>query len=312
MGEFDKAIADCNKAIELDPKLAPAYGNRGQAYMKKGELDKAITDFNKAIKFDPKLAGLYDLRGNVHRKQGELEKAIADYDKAIRLDPEYAFAFCHRALARAKLGQIEEALRNVSKASEITHPHPLRQSKLAWLLATSPDARLRNADRAVELAQQTVEQSPKVGIFWKTLGVAQYRAGDWKAAVESLEKASELGCYANDPGWFFLAMAHWQLGEQEEARRWYDKAVAWMEKDRPKDEELGRFRAEAAELLGVTRKPDTKNDSARSDKQETPEHDKATEKPKAGALLKPSGATEQPDAPPEGKETPTDSEDKTD
>jgi hypothetical protein len=46
-------------------------------------------------------------------------------------------------------------------------------------------------------------------------------------------------------------MAHWQLGKKEEACKWNDKAVAWMEKNRPKDEELKLFRAEAEELLGM-------------------------------------------------------------
>jgi hypothetical protein len=51
--------------------------------------------------------------------------------------------------------------------------------------------------------------------------------------------------------WFFLAMAHWRLDAKDESRQWFDKAVAWMEQHSPDDEELKRFRAEAAELLGV-------------------------------------------------------------
>jgi hypothetical protein len=50
---------------------------------------------------------------------------------------------------------------------------------------------------------------------------------------------------------FVLAMAHWQLGEQEQARAWFDKSVAWMDKGLKNNAELRRFRAEAAELLGV-------------------------------------------------------------
>ena len=50
---------------------------------------------------------------------------------------------------------------------------------------------------------------------------------------------------------FFAAMAHWQLGQKENARRVYDKAVAWMASHRPDDEELKRFRAEAEEVLGI-------------------------------------------------------------
>jgi len=50
---------------------------------------------------------------------------------------------------------------------------------------------------------------------------------------------------------FVLAMAHWQLGHKKEARQWYDKAVQWMDMNKPQDEELRRFRAEAALLLGI-------------------------------------------------------------
>ena len=45
--------------------------------------------------------------------------------------------------------------------------------------------------------------------------------------------------------WLFLAMAHWQLGHQEEARQWYRRAVAWIDQNKRQDEELSRFRAEA-------------------------------------------------------------------
>jgi hypothetical protein len=50
---------------------------------------------------------------------------------------------------------------------------------------------------------------------------------------------------------FFLAMAHWRLGEKAEARGWYDQGVQWMDKQQPQNEELRRFRAEAAQLLGL-------------------------------------------------------------
>jgi hypothetical protein len=51
--------------------------------------------------------------------------------------------------------------------------------------------------------------------------------------------------------WFFLAMAHWQVGEKEEARRWYDKAVRWTKTNYPDDRQLRQFGAEAAQLLGI-------------------------------------------------------------
>ena len=52
-GDLDKALADFNKAIELDSAYAQAYNNRGAAYLAKGDNNKAIADFKKALELDP-------------------------------------------------------------------------------------------------------------------------------------------------------------------------------------------------------------------------------------------------------------------
>jgi tetratricopeptide (TPR) repeat protein len=128
---------------------------------------------------------------------------------------------------------------------------------ISWLLATCADPKFRDGMRAVELAKKAVELGPKEGNHWNTLGVAQYRKGDWKAAIDALTKSMELLRGKSESfNTFFLAMAHWQLGDKPQARSWYDKAVPWMEKNQPGDEELLRFRAEAAALLGVKEKKD--------------------------------------------------------
>jgi eukaryotic-like serine/threonine-protein kinase len=124
--------------------------------------------------------------------------------------------------------------------------------KLARLLATSRDLNVGNAKRAVELAKRAVAVSPH-GDYWNTLGIAHYRASDHKAAVAALEKSMELRNGGDSFDWFFLAMAHWQLGDKEKAREQYDRAIAWMEQNDPKNESLIVFRNEAAGLLGKIR-----------------------------------------------------------
>ncbi len=123
---------------------------------------------------------------------------------------------------------------------------------MAWLLTTCPDRSVWNPGRAIEYATKAVAMAPKEGAYWNTLGVAQYRAGQCKEAVTTLSKSMELRSGGDAIDWFFLAMAHKQLGNQEEARQWYDKAVAWTQTNKPDDAELRRFQAEAATLLGVT------------------------------------------------------------
>jgi hypothetical protein len=63
--------------------------------------------------------------------------------------------------------------------------------------------------------------------------------------------------------WFFLAMSHWQLGNKEEARRWHDRAVEWMDKNRSTSAPLIRYRAEAEGLLNITSRTSTTNPNSK-------------------------------------------------
>jgi hypothetical protein len=107
-------------------------------------------------------------------------------------------------------------------------------------------------DLAVEAAQMAVDASPNDGLCWSALGAAKYCAGDWRGATESLGRSMDLGAGGDAADWFFVAMAHWQLGQPEEARVWYDKAIVWMEKHEPTNDELQRVRAAATGLIGIS------------------------------------------------------------
>jgi len=124
--EHDKAIADFNKAIELDPADAEGYYNRGTAYGAKGEYDKAIADFNKVIDLDPEYALAYGTRGLAYYYKGEYDKAIADYNK-VHLDAECARAYRTRGFAYTKLGEKEKAISDFEKCIELSENPTLIQ-----------------------------------------------------------------------------------------------------------------------------------------------------------------------------------------
>jgi serine/threonine protein kinase len=119
--------------------------------------------------------------------------------------------------------------------------------QLAWFMATAFDTELRDPQQAVELARKALEMDPIRQKCTYTLGVALYQAGEMNAALEALQKPS----YTDAAKFFFLAMAQWRLGDTERARKSYDRAIEWMDKNGPRDEELPHFRAEAATLLGI-------------------------------------------------------------
>jgi serine/threonine protein kinase/tetratricopeptide (TPR) repeat protein len=155
------------------------------------------------------------------------------------------------------MDRFEGAAKLYRKVIELHPKYTAVVNNLAWQSAKRAVSRQRNPSEAVALAKRAVDLDPKNGLQWNTLGVAQYRAGDWKTAIAELKKSNGMLTSVDFSfNTFFLAMAHWQLGDKEEARKWYDRAVKWMDKNKPKDEELRRFRAEAAELLDIERQKD--------------------------------------------------------
>ena len=179
------------------------------------------------------------------------------------------------AFERALVLQESVVAENPGQPS-IRYDWAVMHSNLACLLATTLDQKVRDSAAPLRLAQQAVrlipehgepwntvytavytlyyrarDQNARVAALWNTLGIAHYRTGHWQAALDSFQRSMDLYRGGDSFDWFFFAMAHRQLGHQEEAGKWFDEAVKWMDKNMPKDEELLRFRAEAAELLGL-------------------------------------------------------------
>jgi lipoprotein NlpI len=116
----DAAIEGCTRVID-DPKQKPkahaaAYFNRGNASLAKGEHDKAIADFDEALKLDPKNASAYNNRGNTRNEKGEAEAALADFDAAIKLNARYASAYFNRGNVLAGKGDNARAVKDYDTA----------------------------------------------------------------------------------------------------------------------------------------------------------------------------------------------------
>jgi tetratricopeptide (TPR) repeat protein/serine/threonine protein kinase len=252
--QYDEAIADFNKAIELEPKNTMAWKIRSFIYIQLHQYDNATADLNKVLKLDPKDAMAWNNRGSICIQLHQYDKAITDLNKAIELDPKYATAWSNRGYSYFQLHQYDKAIADFSTAINLDAKVPQPRNHLAWLLATCSNPSLRDPRRAVELAKEAVELTPTNGTYCNTLGAAHYYAGDWMLAIQTLKKSMELNKGSNGLDYFFLAMASWQWGEKAQARRWYDRAVQWMEKNQPKDEKIQRFRGEAAKLLGLEKK----------------------------------------------------------
>lgn len=210
---------------------------------------------------------LYQL-GRSDEAEQAFGKALDLYEKLVVQFPEvseYQQGLVRLATVRTARGRLEDAERIYQRLLEIRPDSPVALNNLAWALVKDPDVKLRDPTRAVAIAKRAVELESRNGIYWNTLGVVHYRAGDWPAANDALERAMSLRSGGDSFDWFVLAMAYHQQGEIIDSRFWYDSAVEWMATHKPKDEELVRFHAEARSLLGRTAEQAPANAEATTD-----------------------------------------------
>jgi eukaryotic-like serine/threonine-protein kinase len=246
------------------------------------ELAKKALDRRKAKHGpnDPRTLDAMDAVAVIQQGLGQYEDSIALLKEASSLHekvlgpghPSTPWIKDHLALSYYLAGREADALRVyedlLARWEQSGRPADKRAFVIdfAEFLATASDDSVRDPKRALQLTQKVKELAPQS--CWATRGIARYRNDDFKGAKADLQKEIELLPISQKSGSsdlenragaiFFLAMAHWQLGEKEEARTCFEKGMQWVEK-RGSDRghwfpALKRTRAEAAGLLGLENK----------------------------------------------------------
>jgi tetratricopeptide (TPR) repeat protein len=118
-GNFQDAINNYTKAIEINPDYAEAYNNRGNTYLQLGSYDLALNDYLNAIRLKPDYTEAYYDCGNLYSSQGLYDKAITNYSKAIELEPDHFKAFNNRGFAYFKQELLDKSIEDYTKAVEL-------------------------------------------------------------------------------------------------------------------------------------------------------------------------------------------------
>lgn len=120
-GNFSEAVRYYSKIIESEPDeltLKVVLNNRGIAYQNLGQYDLALKDYQRVIDLDPAHPQSYGNRGNVYDSLGNYEKAIADYTAGINLKKDYADAYYNRGWVYLKQKNYLQAANDFIKLLE--------------------------------------------------------------------------------------------------------------------------------------------------------------------------------------------------
>jgi tetratricopeptide (TPR) repeat protein len=174
MGRYDKALADFDRAIELDPDYSWIIARRGETCRQMGRYEEALADFDCVIELDPDYAWAIAGRGETHRQMGRCQEALADFDCAIELDPDYAWTIARRGETYLLMERYEKALADFDRAIELDPDTDwyLYQRALTRQALGQPGEAQRDVNAAIKRAQELYVEDAED--WTNTLNLALY------------------------------------------------------------------------------------------------------------------------------------------
>jgi tetratricopeptide (TPR) repeat protein len=167
--------------------------NLGEAVYKLGRSSEAIAHFERALQIDPNQASAYSSLGAALLESGRPKESLANLQKAIELDPKSSDAHYNLGNTFLQMGRGTDAVAHYKRALELAPDDIETMNNLAWTLATSPDALVRDGTKAVQVAERadtlTNNASP---IISATLAAAYAEAGRFPDAVRTAQRAIQL------------------------------------------------------------------------------------------------------------------------
>ncbi len=137
-GKFREGIDEINKSIELKNDWEIPYFYRAVAYHSLEEYDNALLDYTKSLQLNEKMTDAYYNRARIILTRNDIENpdvmsAVKDLEKALELDEKFLDAMYALAAAHKKLGNYQEALKHLDKLIEI-EPEAVNARALRKLL----------------------------------------------------------------------------------------------------------------------------------------------------------------------------------
>ncbi len=186
-GDYDRALDDFTRAIELAPQNAFCYNQRGVSYHNKGEHDRALADLTRAIELAPQQAEYYFERGKFYHNQNKYDRALADFTQAIELDPQNAQYYYSRGVSYHNKGEYNHAIADHTRAIALAPQQAdyyFERGK-SYLAKGDSDRVLADLTRAIALDPQREE-------YYRMRGMRYLMKGDNVRALADYTHANAL------------------------------------------------------------------------------------------------------------------------
>jgi len=215
-GQFAEAFDDFSRVIQLNPQFAKAYSNRATLYVQANDLPAALKDYERARQIDERLVAAHVGLGRVCHLLGRWHEAFKYFDEAVRLDPANAEIVCSRGDLLADMGRYRDALADYAQTIQLDPEFAHAYRNGAWLLATCPDEKFRDAENAIAGARRALEFSyGDRHIALDTLAAALANAGQFEEAISTLQQAVEIAPQQTRPTY----LARLQMYQQHQPFR---------------------------------------------------------------------------------------------
>jgi tetratricopeptide (TPR) repeat protein len=202
-GRVSESLPHLQKALEMEPDHAFVHHNLGSALFQSGIVDEAIVHLQKALKIDPGYLPAYTALGSALLQKGRVAESFAHLQKALEIDPNDKTAHLNLANTLLEMGRADEAVSHLEAVLTNAPDDAEAQKNMAWVLATSPESRIRDGNKAVQLAERANQSTNGRNLNTIiTLAAAYAEAGRFPDAIQTAEAAMEV---ANNSGNVTLA-----------------------------------------------------------------------------------------------------------
>ena len=239
--DYERAIVDFNRTIQLKPTYATAYAGRCGAYITKGDLDRAIADCSIALQLEPD-ASTYRSRADAFYSKKEYDRAIADFSRALQLDPGNIDTLKGRASAYKDKGDADQAIGDLTEALRLDPTDPVAGKIRGDIFFGKSEY-----DKAIADYDQALRFKSGIPAYWNNRGLAHSQRGEQDLAIRDFNQA--LAIRASFPTALMnRGLAYRSKGEIERAKTDFTAALGLPSEDAEAQEAQATARAQLAEI----------------------------------------------------------------